>query len=154
MQRLVGSLAFPHTPDHLWRIQDVSEAENHRAPRMCLLERRERRYQFALGAPRHVIDQDQVGSEAPERVAQQVCAQSNELSLVDPETSRFPTARADLADGGELDMVHALGKLKKGSDGGIGEQQDVAVLPRLEKGPADEDIPPQMAQTQTVLGVD
>src|SRR2546426_9854545 len=57
-QGLVGPLGFPHTLSNLWSIQDLPEAENHRARRMSLLESLERRYQFALGTPWHVIDQN------------------------------------------------------------------------------------------------
>ena len=58
VQYLVGSLALPNPLDDVSSIQYVPEAESHRAGSMRSLERLERWYQFTLGTPGHVINQN------------------------------------------------------------------------------------------------
>src|SRR5262249_60271132 len=129
------SLARPDPTDDVFRIQDVPDAEHHAALGKRALERLQRRDQFALGTTRHVIHQENVGAEIHEPAAQQVGAESNELSVIDPELRRFPATRGDLADRRKLDDVHPVGKLEEWSYRRIGEEKDIAVRIGSEKRP-------------------
>ena len=153
-QGFVGPLVLPHALDDLRGIQDVSEAEHDGRMRMGLLEGLQRRYQFTPGPSRHVVDQHQVGSEIQERIAEHVRAQADQVPLIDRQSRRLPTARGDLPNRRELDMIHAFGNREKRRDRRISEQEKGAVRRRRQQRAANNGVPPQMTQAQAVLRVD
>src|SRR2546425_262945 len=69
------------------------------------------------------------------------------------QTGGFPLACGDFPNGRQLDVIHALGQLEEGRHRRIGEQQNPAARHLFEEVAADGYVPPQVAQSETVLRI-